>query len=175
MVMYDGGANLRRPPSYITIGLWWIAPMAQGLWTWWRQAPQTPRGGLKYSFHYACDLSWDTVRRASKYGRRLYCDHVTKCFVSKCVIQVVSFNSSIVIWDKHELGAKQYIATWMTHLETKHFSHMVTIQAATILALWGGRAKKKQKKTTTQTDIKKHKIYLSNIKPSNWQHCNEEL
>ncbi len=31
-------------------------------------------------------------------------DHVTKCFVSKC-----------------EVGAKQYIATWMTHLETKHF------------------------------------------------------
>ncbi len=24
-----------------------------------------------------------------KYRRRLYCDHVTKCFVSKCVIQVV--------------------------------------------------------------------------------------
>ena len=32
----------------ITIGLWWIAPMAQGLWTWWRQALQTPRGGLKF-------------------------------------------------------------------------------------------------------------------------------
>ncbi len=23
--------------------------------------------------------------------------------------------------DKHELGAKLYIATWMTHLKTKHF------------------------------------------------------
>ena len=47
----------------------------------------------------------------------LYYDHVTKCFVSKCV------------------GAKQYIATWMTHLETKHFYHMIIIQAALLLAL----------------------------------------
>ncbi len=30
-------------------------------------------------------------------------------------------------------------ATWLTHLKTKHFSHMITIQAATILALWLGR------------------------------------
>ncbi len=33
-----------------------------------------------------CDLRGFTQ---GKYGRRLYCDHVTKCFVSKCVIQVV--------------------------------------------------------------------------------------
>ncbi len=61
-----------------------------------------------------------------KYGRRLYCDHVTKCFVSKCVIEVASV---------HKLGQSCTEATWMTHLKTKHFSHMITIQAATILAL----------------------------------------
>ncbi len=27
-----------------------------------------------------------------KYGRRLYCDHVTKCFVSKCAIQVAIYS-----------------------------------------------------------------------------------
>ncbi len=28
--------------------------MAQGLWTWWRQAPQTPRGGLNSHFGGKC-------------------------------------------------------------------------------------------------------------------------
>ncbi len=49
-----------------------------------------------------------------KYGRRLYCDHVTKCSVSKCVIQVVYVLLCSNILSFH-------IATWLTHLETKHF------------------------------------------------------
>ncbi len=36
-----------------------------------------------------------------KYGRRLYCDHVTKCFVSECVIQVAYV---LLLGDKHVLG-----------------------------------------------------------------------
>ena len=31
-----------------------------------------------------------------KYGRRLYCDHVTKCFVSKCVIQVAMYSYDLI-------------------------------------------------------------------------------
>ncbi len=58
-----------------------------------------------------------------KYGRRLYYDHVTRCFVSKCVIQVASvllcslilffpnFNSSIVIWGTLRL---QFNRFWNT-------------------------------------------------------------
>ncbi len=43
-------------PSKTYGSVWWcqskevcvcIAPLAQGLWTWWRQASKSPRGGLK--------------------------------------------------------------------------------------------------------------------------------
>ncbi len=35
-------------------------------------------------------FKWNQGPSQGKYRRRLYCDHVTKCFVSKCVIQVAS-------------------------------------------------------------------------------------
>ncbi len=45
-----------------------------------------------------------------KYGRCLYCDHVTKCFVSKCVIQVAMYcyDHEFKLGDKHQLAAKLY-------------------------------------------------------------------
>ncbi len=57
----------------------------------------------------------DDMNAQGKYARCLYCNHVTKCFISKCVIQAVMYSND------HEVGAKLYITIWMTHLETKHF------------------------------------------------------
>ncbi len=87
-------------------------------------------GNLLYLANPSCNFACVSCTQG-KYRRRLYCDHVTKCFVSKCVIQVVSV---LLLGDKHKLGQSCTDATWLTHLKTKHFSHMITIQAASILA-----------------------------------------
>ena len=55
-----------------------------------------------------------------KYGRRLYCDHVAKCFVSRCVIQVANIAVHRHLDDT---------------FRDKAFCRMITIQVATILAL----------------------------------------
>ncbi len=61
-----------------------------------------------------------------KYARRLYYDPVTKCFVSKCVIQVVMYCYDLI---------SCFSLIRDDTFKDKAFYHMIIIQTASVLAL----------------------------------------